>query len=97
MDCHATAQKPVNNCLQSLYHLLKPSLIMLTTIQPKIILQLTVITIKLFHELYNEHAIVHEGTAYPSNHNPMGVPISEYVCALNVETRKNTYLLKLGT
>ena len=52
MDCHAIAQKQVNNHLQSLYHLLKPSLITLMTTQPKIILQLAVFTRKVFHELY---------------------------------------------
>ena len=50
---------------------------MLTTIQLKIILQLAVFTRKFFQELHNKCAIVHEGTGYPSNHNPMGVPISE--------------------
>ena len=74
MDCHATAQNPVNNHLQSLYQLLKPSLITLTT---KIVLQLAVFTIMFFHELRNKHAIVHEGTGNPSNHNRMGVPILE--------------------
>ena len=56
---------------------LKPSLIMLTTIQPKIILRLAVFTRNFFQELHNKCTIVHEGTGYPSNHNPMGVPISE--------------------
>ena len=48
IDCYATAQKPVINRLQSIDHLLKPSLITLTNIQPKIILQLAVFTRKFF-------------------------------------------------
>ena len=78
MDCHATAQKPVKNCLQSLYHLLKLSVITLTTIKPKIILQLAVFTRKFFtNYVRNKRAIVREGTGYPSNLNPMGMLISE--------------------
>ena len=44
-----------------------------------IILQLATFTRKFFHELCNKHAIVHEGTSYPNNCDPMGVPISEQV------------------
>ena len=77
MVCHVTAQNPVNNRLQSLYHLLKPPLITLMTILTKMVLQLAVFTRKFFHELHNKHVIFHEGTGYPSNQNPMGMPLSE--------------------
>ena len=45
-----------------------------------------------FHELCNKRAIICEGTGYSSNRNPVGMPISKYVGALNVEMHKNTYL-----
>ena len=77
MDCHATAQNPVNNRLQSLYHLLKALLNNTNNYLTKIVLQLALFTVKFFHELRNKHVIVHKGTDYPSNCNPMGVAISE--------------------
>ena len=41
-----------------------------------IIRQLAVFARK-FYELHNKCAIVHEGTGYPGNCNPMDMPISE--------------------
>ena len=74
MVCHATVQKPANNRLQSLYHLLTS---FTNDYLTKIILQLAVFTTKFFKGLRNKRTVVHEGTSYPSNRTPMGVLISE--------------------